>query len=147
MTTRDDAIAYLVEKLREIEATENALYANHARATKNIGSMTHQAFFDHRENAALHYDVAYRCEQLIEEIAGNLLFDELDAQDAAADQAAKDAEADVDAWSTAEQLGRQIDAAVESTGHLPGHDALGGAWEDPAVRRAVREETQDGDEF
>ena len=85
MTTRDDAIAYLVDKLREIEAGSDQLNAKHNAATQDPGGMDFQAYTDHRDAADLHYAVAYRCEQLIEEITGNLLFDQLDQADAAAE--------------------------------------------------------------
>jgi hypothetical protein len=110
MNIREEAIAVLVEKLRQFKSEAEALYASRARATKEIGSMDFQTYMDRRDAASLSYAVAYRCEQLIEEITGNLLFDELDAQDAAADQAARDAEAADDAWSTAEQHDADRDA-------------------------------------
>ncbi len=114
MAIREDAIALLVEKLRELEGIENALYANHARKTKNIGGMSYQTYQDHLDGAALHYAAAYRYEQLIEEITARSLFDELDAQDAAADQAAKDAEAQDDAMSASERFEHdQADEAAQ----------------------------------
>jgi 3-phosphoglycerate kinase len=90
---RTDAIALLVEKLREIEAKADQECKRHREAEKSLGSLADfYTFCDHREAAALNYALAYRCEQLAEEITGALLFDELDAQDEAADQAARDAE-------------------------------------------------------
>ncbi|QOR55809.1 MAG: hypothetical protein YHS30scaffold324_41 [Catenulispora phage 69_17] len=102
---REDAIALLVEKLREIEAEADRQCKKHREAEKSPGALADfHAFRDHREAAALNYALAYRCEQLIEEITGALLFDELDAQDEAANQAAKDAEAQDDAMSTSERF-------------------------------------------
>jgi hypothetical protein len=92
---RTDAIALLVEKLREIEADADRECKRHREAEKSPGALSdYHAFADHREHAAMNYALAYRCEQLIEEITGNLLFDELDAQDAAADEAAREVEAE-----------------------------------------------------
>jgi hypothetical protein len=92
---RTDAIALLVEKLREIEAEADRECKRHREAEKSPGALADfHTFADHREAAALNYALAYRCEQLIEEITGALLFDELDAQDAAAEKAAQDAEED-----------------------------------------------------
>lgn len=92
---RTDAIALLVEKLREIEAEADRQCKHHREAEKSPGALADfHTFSDHREDAALNYALAYRCEQLIEEITGALLFDELDAQDAAAEKAAQAAEAD-----------------------------------------------------
>ena len=102
---RTDAIALLVEKLREIEAEADRECKRHREAEKSPGALAdYHTFADHREDAALNYALAYRCEQLIEEITGALLFDELDAQDEAAEQAAKDAEAADDATSASERF-------------------------------------------
>lgn len=90
---RTDAIALLVEKLREIEAKADQECKRHREAEKSPSALADfHTFSDHREAAAMNYALAYRCEQLAEEITGGLLFDELDAQDEAADQAARDAE-------------------------------------------------------
>lgn len=83
---RVDAIALLVEKIREIGAEADRQCKRHREAEKSPGALADfHAFADHREAAALNYALAYRCEQLAEEITGALLFDELDAQDAAAE--------------------------------------------------------------
>ncbi len=93
---RTDAIALLVEKLREIEAEADRQCKQHREAEKSPAALADfLAFADHREAAALHYALAYRCEQLIEEITGALLFDDLDAQDAAAEEAATEVIVDV----------------------------------------------------
>jgi len=110
---RTDAIALLVEKLCEIgaEADQQTKRLTVAMASP-AALLAFETYSDHREAAALNYGLAYRCEQLIEQIEATSLFDELDAQDEAADQAAKDAEAADDAWSTAEQF--EHDQACEA---------------------------------
>jgi hypothetical protein len=101
---RTDAIALLVEKLREIEAEADRQTKRHTAAMASPGALlAFETYSDHREAVALNYSLAYRCEQLIEEITGALLFDELDAQDAAADRAERDAEAADDAMSAGER--------------------------------------------
>jgi hypothetical protein len=80
MTSREQAIAVVLEKLHELAGIENALHANHARATKEIGSMSYQTYSDHHEAAELHYIVADYYELLIEAITAIPLFDQLDAQ-------------------------------------------------------------------
>jgi hypothetical protein len=93
MDIRAQAIALLVEKLREIEAEANEAHKKHNErlAVRPIG-LTFEEYNDHLDARNLNYALAYRCEQLIEEITGALLFDELDAQDEAADQAARNTE-------------------------------------------------------
>jgi hypothetical protein len=92
---RTDAIALLVEKLREIGAEADRQTKRHTAAMASPAVLlAFETYSDHREAAALNHQLAYRCEQLIEEITGALLFDELDAQDAAAEKAAQDAEED-----------------------------------------------------
>jgi len=87
---RTDAIALLVEKLREIGAKADRQTKRHTAAMASPAAlMAFQTYSDHREDAALNHQLAYRCEQLCEEITGALLFDELDAQDEAAEKAAK----------------------------------------------------------
>lgn len=104
MDIRSQAIALLVEKLREIGADADRKCKQHREAEKSPGALANfQTFADHREAAALNYALAYRCEQLAEEITGGLLFDELDAQDAAAEEAMREAE------STAEQPSRSAE--------------------------------------
>jgi hypothetical protein len=96
---RTDAIALLVEKLRKIGAEADRQCKQHREAEKSPGALADfHIFSDHREHAALNYALAYRCEQLIEEITGALLFDELDAQDDAAEQTARDADDDDEPW-------------------------------------------------
>jgi hypothetical protein len=93
---REDAIALLVEKLREIGAEADQQCKQHREAEKSPGALADfRTFSDHREAAALNYALAYRCEQLAEEITGALLFDELDAQDEAAEEAATEVFVDV----------------------------------------------------
>ena len=102
---RTDAIALLVEKLREIGAEADRETKRHTAAMASPAAlMAFETYSDHREAAALNYALAYRCEQLCEEITGALLFDELDAQDEAAEQAARDAEAADDAMSASERF-------------------------------------------
>ena len=99
---RTEAIALLVEKLREIGAEADRETKRHREAEKSPASLADfRTFADHREGAALNYALAYRCEQLCEEITGALLFDELDAQDEAAEQAAQGAD---DAMSASERF-------------------------------------------
>jgi len=89
---RTEAIALLVEKLLEIGAEADRETKRHREAEKSPSALADfRTFADHREGAALNYALAYRCEQLCEEITGALLFDELDAQDEAAEQAALNA--------------------------------------------------------
>ena len=110
---RTDAIALLVEKLREIGAEADRETKRHTAAMASPAALlAFETYSDHREAAALNYQLAYRCEQLCEEITGALLFDELDAQDEVAEQAAKDAEAKDDVWSTTEQF--EHDQACEA---------------------------------
>jgi hypothetical protein len=86
---RTEAIALLVEKLREIGAEGDRQVKQHTAAMASPAAlMNFQTYVDHREAVALHYSLAYRCEQLIEAITVAPLFDELDAQDEAAEQAA-----------------------------------------------------------
>lgn len=80
MNTRDQAIACITEKLRELAGIENALHANHMRATKELGGMSYQTYSDHREAAELHYFTADYYELLIEAIAATPLFDQLDKE-------------------------------------------------------------------
>lgn len=80
VTVRDQAIACITEKLRELAGIENALSANHRRATKDLGGMSYQTYSDHREAAELHYVTADYYELLIEAITAIPLFDELDKQ-------------------------------------------------------------------
>lgn len=121
---RTDAIALLVEKLREIEAEADRKCKQHREAEKSPGALADfDTFRDHREAAALNYALAYRCEQLIEEITACSLFDELDEQDAAADQAAKDAEASDDAMSATEQF--EHDQACEARIDAEGGESRG----------------------
>lgn len=90
---RTESIALLVEKLREIGTEADRECRRHREAEKSSAALADfHTFADHREGAALNYALAYRCEQLCEEITGALLFDELDAQDEAAEQAAREAE-------------------------------------------------------
>lgn len=94
---RGDAIALLVEKLRDIGNEADHECKRHREAEKSPAALADfDTFRDHREAAALNYALACRCEQLIEEITGASLFDELDAQDAAAEQAAREAESEAD---------------------------------------------------
>jgi len=89
---RTKAIALLVEKIHEIEAESDRQTKQHTAAMASPAAlMAFQTYSDHREAAALNHQLAYRCEQLCEEITGALLFDELDAQDETAEQAALDA--------------------------------------------------------
>ena len=82
---RTDAIALLVEKLREIGAEADRETKRHREAEKSPAALADfRTFADHRETAALNYDLAYRCEQLIEAITVAPLFDELDADNKAA---------------------------------------------------------------
>jgi hypothetical protein len=102
---RAEAIALLADKLREIGAEADRQTKQHREAEKSPAALADfRVFRDHREAAALNYALAYRCEQLVEEITGALLFDELDAQDEAAEQAAKDAEAADDAMLASERF-------------------------------------------
>ena len=80
MSTRDQAIACITEKLRELAGIENALHANHVKATRELGGMSYQTYSDHREAAELHYVTADYYELLIEAIAAIPLFDQLDEQ-------------------------------------------------------------------
>lgn len=80
LTVRDQAIGCITEKLRELARIENALHANHARATKELGGMSYQTYSDHREAAELNYVTADYYELLVEAITSGSLFDELDKQ-------------------------------------------------------------------
>lgn len=75
---RDNAIALLVEKLREIGSQAHAQYASEARRLANIGSMGSQEWLNRRESALTQYALSDRCEQLTEQIEAALLFEELD---------------------------------------------------------------------
>ena len=84
---RTEAIALLVEKLREIGAEADQQTKRHTVAMASPAALlAFETYSDHREAAALNYQLAYRCEQLIEQIEAASLFDELDAQDEAAEQ-------------------------------------------------------------
>lgn len=80
LNVRDQAIGCITEKLRELARIENALHANHARATKELGGMSYQTYSDHREAAELNYVTADYYELLIEAITAIPLFDQLDKQ-------------------------------------------------------------------
>ena len=101
MSTRDQAIACITEKLRELAGIEKALHANHVRATKEIGGMSYQTYSDHREAAELHYVTADYYELLIEAIGAIPLFDQLDEQFPREEPAA---DCDADRPTLAEQL-------------------------------------------
>jgi len=76
---RTDAIALLVEKLCEIGAEADRETKRHTAAMASPAAlMAFQTYSDHREAAALNHQLAYRCEQLIEQIEAALLFEELD---------------------------------------------------------------------
>lgn len=90
MTIRENAIALLVEKLREIEADadqawkrEDAWFA--AIPQRTVATSTWE-LLDHTDSRDLHYALAFRCEQLIEAITAIPLFDQLDADDAEAEE-------------------------------------------------------------
>lgn len=76
---RSQAIALLVEKLREIEAEADQAHKQHSErlAVRPIG-LTFESYNDHLDAKNLNYALAYRCEQLIEQIEAALLFEELD---------------------------------------------------------------------
>lgn len=82
---RAQAIALLVEKLREIESDANRTYeqCNERLAVRPI-AMTFESYNDYLDARNLNYALAYRCEQLAEAITGALLFDQLDADEEAA---------------------------------------------------------------
>lgn len=82
MDIRDEAIALLVEKLREIGAEADQQHKTHTAATGTVGYQTVQDFADHRHAAALNWQLATRCEDLIEQIQARSLFDEIDAEQA-----------------------------------------------------------------
>jgi len=87
---RTEAIALLVEKLREIGAEADRQTKRHTAAMASPAALlAFETYSDYREAAALNYGLAYRCEQLVEQIEVAGLFDELDTRDEAADQAAK----------------------------------------------------------
>lgn len=79
MDIRSQAIALLVEKLREIEAEANEAHKKHSDrlAVRPIG-LTFEDYNDHLDAKNLNYALAFRCEQLIEQIEAALLFEELD---------------------------------------------------------------------
>lgn len=83
MSTRDQAIAHIVEKLREIEAESDKAWQAQDAWFKGLPDSplyrSTEEILSHGDARDLHYAVAQRCEQLIEEINGNLLFDQLDA--------------------------------------------------------------------
>lgn len=80
MDIRTAAIEQIVETLRELEATATRVYEEQNAAANSL------TYYDstgaHRVCADENWAVASRCEQLIEEITGGLLFDQLDAEDA-----------------------------------------------------------------
>jgi hypothetical protein len=79
MDIRAQAIALLVEKLREIEAEANEAHKKHGErlAIRPIG-LTFEDYNDHLDAKNLNYALAYRCEQLVEQIEAALLFEHLD---------------------------------------------------------------------
>ena len=79
-TVREEAIACITEKLRELASIENAQHAALARSTHEIGNMSYQTFHDRRAAAELHYVTADYYELLAEAITAIPLFDELDQQ-------------------------------------------------------------------
>lgn len=80
--TRANAIALLVERLREIEAEANNTWKREdawfEAAPQRPTHTPTQELLDHIDNRDLNYALAYRCEQLIERIEAALLFEELD---------------------------------------------------------------------
>ena len=110
MDIREAGIAEFLEELAEIEARRDQLCKElraQAQQTDDFDARTQFA-----EAADLHYAVAYRCEQVRGDVVEALMFDRLDAEDEALRVAAEAAGAQIES----------IDAAVESTGHLPGWD-------------------------
>jgi hypothetical protein len=78
MTTRDNAIALLVEKLREIENNADHATKQHTAVMSAPGSLMDFGTYDaHREAATLHYVLADLCGLLIEGITSTSLLDQL----------------------------------------------------------------------
>jgi hypothetical protein len=81
MNIREQAIAYLVGKIRDIDA-ESTATSRQARAAIPGCDGTVGAILDLTDTADLHWEVATLAERLAEEITGGLLFDRLDSEDA-----------------------------------------------------------------
>lgn len=114
MSSRDQAIANITEKLRELAGVENALHANLMRSTATVGDMPWQTYYNRREAAALHYATADLYELLIEAITAIPLFDDLEAQFSRGEQMTN---RDVDPEHVAE-----CDAAADAYADTPMYD-------------------------
>lgn len=112
---RPQAIALLVKKLREIEAEADKTHKRHSDrlAVRPIG-LTFEEYNYHLDAKNLNYALAYRCEQLIEQIEAHSLFDELDAQDRAASAVEHVDHAEADAVREIEEEMALEAAGVES---------------------------------